>query len=138
MSGLFTVPQSQRTFAGMYAMVEKSFQDYSGPFVCGVQCVDEHYDHKSDAKGDMTFKIIDSRTEHSPELFIDILWGTRRSHRELVGTYGSMCVWKQDRGQCHFAVSECPHMRERMMHVWHFPCIDDEQVYGDCVVFVRV
>jgi hypothetical protein len=138
MSGFFTVPQSQRTFAGMYAMVEKSFQDYSGPFVCGVQCVDEYYNHESDVKNDMTFKITDNKTEHSSELLLDILWGTRRGNHKLAGTYGSMCVWKEGRGQCYFAVSECSQMRERMMHVWHFPFIDDERVYGDCVVFVRV
>jgi len=135
--GLFTVPWSQRTFAGMYAMVEQSFAGHSGPFVCCVQCIDDGYTHESDVKGDMTFKISGSKTEHSVELIRDMLWGTRRSSSEPLSTYGCMCLWERDRGQCYAAVSECSHMTEHMMHAWHFPFVDDEPVYGDSIVFVR-
>jgi len=133
----FTVPWTQRTFTGMYAMVERSFGEYSGPFVCNVQCIDDDYIHDSDIKEDMTFKITGKNTEASPELVCDYLWGTNRDNNKPLGTYGFDSVWEKDMGQCYFAVSECAHMTARMMDVWHFPYIEDKAIYGDSIVFVR-
>jgi len=133
----FTVPWTERTFAGMYAMVEKSFGDYAGPFVCCVQCIDDYYTHDSDIKQDMTFKITGQKIEACTDLICDNLWGTNRDHSRPLGTYGFDGVWEEDMGQCYLAVSECAHMTERMMDVWHFPFVEDKAIYGDCIVFVR-
>jgi len=133
----FTVQWTERTFAGMYAMVEKSFGDYSGPFVCCVQCIDDDYHHGSDMKEDMTFKITGERVEASTDQICDYLWGTNRDKEQPLGTYGFDRAWAKDGGECYFAVSECANMTERMMDVWHFPYIENEGIFGDSVVFVR-
>jgi len=132
-----TIPFTQRTFAGMYDMVEKSFGEFSGPFVCTVQSIDDEYNHESDMQDEMTFKLTGQKTEASLKLIRDILWGTHRSNDEPLGTYAFNCVWNENRGQCYIAVSESSEMTERMMHVWHFPYIEGSAVYGDNIVFVR-
>lgn len=140
------VPRQERTFSGLYALIETHFPCDTPYAIISVKCSDDEYTHEHDECADMEF-LVQAETfaaEPTNTEIIEALWGRNTARDAKPGTYGFSCMWNNATCVCYVASTECPHQQAQMT-AWHFPFLGVHPVpgeeihplYGDCIVFVR-